>query len=67
MSLPESERMIQNNMKAICEKRTVFIITHRLSTVRSVDRIIVMDQGCVIEQGAHHEPIQPARRAGAIH
>lgn len=51
----ESERMIQNNMKAICENRTVFIIAHRLSTVRHADRIIVLDKGHVIEEGSHSE------------
>jgi len=51
----ESEYAIQKNMKAICENRTVFIIAHRLSTVRSCDRLIVMEQGRVIEQGSHDE------------
>jgi ATP-binding cassette, subfamily B, bacterial HlyB/CyaB len=51
----ESERIIQNNMKAICSNRTVFIIAHRLSTVRTANRIVVLDQGRVIEQGSHAE------------
>ncbi len=49
----ESERVIQNNMAAICKNRTVFIIAHRLSTVRGCDRIIVMDKGRIVEQGPH--------------
>ncbi len=49
----ESERMIQDNMAAICQGRTVFIIAHRLSTVRQCDRIIVMDKGRIVEQGNH--------------
>jgi len=49
----ESERTIQDNMARICKARTVFIIAHRLSTVRQCDRIIVMEKGRIIEQGNH--------------
>lgn len=51
----ESERMIQNHMEAICANRTVIIIAHRLSAVRDTDRILVMDQGHLVEQGQHRE------------
>jgi subfamily B ATP-binding cassette protein HlyB/CyaB len=51
----ESERLIQRNMQSICAGRTVFIIAHRLSAVRSADRILVMDQGRIVEQGSHTE------------
>ena len=51
----ESERMIQNNMKAICQGRTVIIIAHRLSAVRDANRIIVMDRGLIAEAGSHSE------------
>ncbi|HQZ58043.1 MAG TPA: ATP-binding cassette domain-containing protein, partial [Ottowia sp.] len=51
----ESERVIQNNMKAICKGRTVLIIAHRLSAVRDVNRIIVLDRGQIVEQGTHAE------------
>ncbi|MEZ5503899.1 MAG: type I secretion system permease/ATPase [Halioglobus sp.] len=51
----ESERIIRNNMQAICADRTVLIIAHRLSTLRTADRIIVLDRGRVIEQGTHRE------------
>jgi subfamily B ATP-binding cassette protein HlyB/CyaB len=51
----ESERIIQNNMRQICERRTVFVIAHRLSTVRSADRIITIERGRVIEDGTHDE------------
>jgi len=53
----ESERKIQDNMSTICKGRTVFIIAHRLSTVRQCDRIIVMDKGHIIEQGNHEQLI----------
>lgn len=51
----ESERIIQDNMNAICDGRTVFIIAHRLSAVRQCDRIIVMEQGRIVEQGTHQQ------------
>jgi len=49
----ESERIIRNNLPAICRNRTVLIIAHRLSTVRDADRIVVIDKGHVAEQGSH--------------
>ncbi|WP_416769498.1 type I secretion system permease/ATPase [Pseudomonas sp. RHF3.3-3] len=51
----ESERIIQQNMQAICKGRTVIIIAHRLSAVRDANRIIVMDRGQIVEQGSHAE------------
>ncbi len=58
----ESERIIQNNMKAICRGRTVMIIAHRLSAVRNADRIVVLDRGQIVEQGSHAELLR--REAG---
>ena len=49
----ESERILQRNMAAICEDRTVLIIAHRLSAVRRSDRILVLDHGTLVEQGSH--------------
>ncbi|UYM17723.1 type I secretion system permease/ATPase [Endozoicomonas euniceicola] len=51
----ESEHIIQQNMKRISQGRTVFIIAHRLSTVRNSDRIIVMEKGRIAEEGDHQE------------
>ncbi|HDS1736229.1 TPA: type I secretion system permease/ATPase [Pseudomonas putida] len=51
----ESERIIQENMARICAQRTVIIIAHRLSAVRYADRIVVMECGQIVEQGAHDE------------
>ena len=51
----ESERIIQENMTAMCRGRSVIIIAHRLSTVRQCNRIIVMDNGRIIESGNHEE------------
>lgn len=51
----ESEHIIQRNMAQICHNRNVFIIAHRLSALRSADRIIVMDKGAIVEQGDHQQ------------
>ncbi|MBM0416645.1 type I secretion system permease/ATPase [Aeromonas veronii] len=51
----ESERAVMQNMQAICRGRTVIIIAHRLSTVRSANRIIAMDKGRIVESGVHAE------------
>ncbi|ATE59901.1 type I secretion system permease/ATPase [Thauera sinica] len=58
----ESERVIQENMKAICKGRTVIIIAHRLSAVRDAHRIVVMDRGRIVEAGTHAELL--GREAG---
>ena len=54
----ESERIIQQNMRKICEGRTVLIIAHRLSTVRHADRIVTLQGGAVVEDGPHDELIR---------
>jgi subfamily B ATP-binding cassette protein HlyB/CyaB len=51
----ESESVIQRNMAQICKGRTVFIIAHRLSTVRPAHRIYVVDKGEIVEEGSHDE------------
>lgn len=63
----ESERIVQNNMKAMSHNRTVFIIAHRLSTVRHADRIIVVDKGRIIEQGNHEALIKQGGLYAKLH
>lgn len=50
-----TEVQIQQAMNRLMEGRTSFIIAHRLSTIRDADMILVMDQGDIVEQGAHEE------------
>ena len=63
----ESERIIQENMKRIAAGRTVFIIAHRLSTVRQADRIITMEHGRIVEDGTHDELIRLGGRYSRLH
>lgn len=54
----ESERIIMQNLEAIGEGRTILIIAHRLSTVAHCDRIIVLDQGKIVETGTPQQLLQ---------
>jgi ATP-binding cassette, subfamily B, bacterial len=49
----ESERLVQDALDHLMQDRTTIVIAHRLATVRSADRIIVMDQGRIVEEGDH--------------
>ena len=57
----ESEAIIQRNMAQISRGRTVLIIAHRLSAVRRANRILVMDQGRIVEAGTHDALVQQAQ------
>jgi subfamily B ATP-binding cassette protein HlyB/CyaB len=63
----ESERAIQQNMKRIAAGRTVFVIAHRLSTVRHADRIITIERGRIVEDGTHDELIRTNGRYANLH
>ena len=63
----ESERIIQENMQRIAQGRTVFIIAHRLSTVRRSNRIITIDRGRLVEDGTHDELIKKGGRYATLH
>jgi subfamily B ATP-binding cassette protein HlyB/CyaB len=63
----ESERVIQDNMRFIAKGRTVIIIAHRLSAVRDVQRILVMERGELAEQGTHAELLHSGGRYARLH
>lgn len=63
----ESELIIQKNMRDICKGRTVFIIAHRLSTVRHADRIITLEKGCVIENDKPEILLKSNGRYATLH
>ncbi len=63
----ESEAVIQHNMGQICKERTVFIIAHRLSTVRPAHRIYVVDRGEIVEQGSHDDLLRTGGCYARLH
>jgi subfamily B ATP-binding cassette protein HlyB/CyaB len=62
-----SERVIQDNMQEIAYGRTVFIIAHRLSTVRLTHRILTLDRGRIVEDGTHDELVRTGGRYAMLH
>ena len=52
-----TERLIEKGMDRLMEGRTVFVIAHRLSTVRNSNAIMVLEQGKIIERGDHEDLI----------
>ena len=57
-----TEKLIEQGMDKLMEGRTVFVIAHRLSTVRNSDAIMVLDHGEIIERGSHEELLQQKGR-----
>ena len=53
-----TEKLVQEGMDKLMEGRTVFVIAHRLSTVRNSDAIMVLDHGKIIERGSHDDLIK---------
>ena len=51
----ESERVVQEALDRLMVGRTSFVIAHRLSTIKNADKIMVLEKGCLIEQGTHEE------------
>ena len=51
----ESERMVQAALESAMKGRTTLVIAHRLATVQQADRILVLDNGALVEQGSHTE------------
>ncbi|MGZ9059575.1 MAG: ATP-binding cassette domain-containing protein, partial [Burkholderiaceae bacterium] len=51
----ESERYIQTSLERLMNGRTTFVVAHRLSTIERADRIVVLDNGRIVEIGSHRE------------
>lgn len=54
----ESEREVQTALDNLMKNRTTFVIAHRLSTIRKADRIVVIDNGRIVEEGGHDELLE---------
>ncbi|MBD8869412.1 ABC transporter ATP-binding protein [Nocardioides donggukensis] len=63
----ESEAAVQRALDAALEGRTSLVIAHRLSTIREADRILVIDEGRVVQSGTHHELIAEGGLYGLLH
>ncbi|SEO52742.1 lipid A export permease/ATP-binding protein MsbA [Aquisalimonas asiatica] len=63
----ESEQQIQSALDELMTGRTTLVIAHRLSTIEDADRIVVLDQGRIVESGSHRELIQHDGHYAALH
>lgn len=63
----ESEALVQEALERLMRNRTVLIIAHRLATVRRADRILVIEQGRVVESGTHEELLERGDRYARFH
>jgi len=54
----QSEKLLQEALNRLLEKRTAVIIAHRLATIRKADKIIVLQDGRIIESGNHHQLLE---------
>jgi len=54
----EVEAAIQDNLQQLMQDKTVIAIAHRLSTIAQMDRLIVMEKGCILETGSHKQLIE---------
>jgi ATP-binding cassette, subfamily B, bacterial MsbA len=63
----ESERRVQQELAVLMRGRTTLVIAHRLSTVENADRIIVLDQGRIVEIGNHHDLLAGGGLYAALH
>jgi ATP-binding cassette, subfamily B, bacterial MsbA len=63
----ESERLVQNAMEHLCRGRTTIAIAHRLHTITHADRILVVENGAVVESGRHEELLRKGGRYAAFY
>lgn len=55
---PENEHLIQEAISELTDGKTIITIAHRLATIQNADKILVIDEGKVVQQGIHHELIE---------
>ena len=63
----ESERLVQEAINKIVQDRTVLVVAHRLSTVRTANHILVLENGCITEEGTHDELYALGKRYRYFH
>ena len=63
----ETERAIQGALAELSEGRTTLVIAHRLATIQGADRIVVVDESGIAEQGRHHELVAAGRTYSRLH
>jgi len=54
----ESEHLVQEALDRLLQGRTTIVIAHRLSTVKNADRVVVLEQGRIVQEGTHTELVQ---------
>ncbi|WP_127473323.1 ABC transporter ATP-binding protein [Microbacterium sulfonylureivorans] len=64
---PESEELVKEALGRLMRGRTTLVVAHRLSTIRQADRIVVLEHGRVVEQGAHDELLSRSGRYAHLH
>jgi ATP-binding cassette, subfamily B, bacterial MsbA len=63
----ESERQVQDAMAHLCEGRTTVVVAHRLATIMHADRILVVEQGTIVETGRHEELLRKGGRYASFY
>jgi ATP-binding cassette subfamily B multidrug efflux pump len=63
----ETEEAILNNLQEICKNKTTIIVSHRVSSAKNADKIIILEDGHIIEQGSHNELIKKDGYYAALH
>ncbi len=64
---PEAEELVKEALDRLMLGRTTLVVAHRLSTIRRADRIVVLDNGRILEEGSHNELLEEAGRYAQMH